>query len=68
MNEFKLPIKKVWQLGSQDAELVKPIVTIGAPTEAPSAVGVIWICTEGPLVYISTGVSTVADWSQITLV
>lgn len=68
MNEYKLPTKKVWQLGSKDVELVRPIVTSGSPTTAPTAIGVLWICTDGPLVYISTGTSTVADWSQITLV
>ena len=67
MNEFKLPIKKVWQLGSQDSELVRPIISVGSPTAAPENIGVIWICTDGPLVYISTGTSSVADWSEITL-
>jgi len=67
MNEFKLPIKKVWQLGSKDSELVRPIVTTGSPTSAPIAAGVIWICTEGPLVYISTGIASVADWKLIVL-
>jgi hypothetical protein len=68
MNEFKLPLKKIWQLGSKNAELVRPVVTTGSPTGAPTAVGITWICTEGPLIYISTGTSSVADWSQITLV
>lgn len=68
MNEYKLPKKKIWQLGSKDVELIRPIITVGAPTSAPTAVGVFWICTDGPLVYVSTGTSSVADWSQITLV
>ena len=65
MNEFKLPIKKIWQLGSKYAELVRPIVTVGAPTSAPTAIGVTWICTEGPLIYISTGTQSVTDWRLI---
>jgi len=65
MNEFKLPIKKIWQLGSKDAELVRPIVTNGSPTTAPTAIGVTWICTEGPIIYISTGTTSVTDWRLI---
>ena len=65
MNEFKLPIKKVWQLGSQDSELVRPIVTSGIPTTAPTAIGVTWICTDAPAIYISTGTESVTDWRLI---
>jgi hypothetical protein len=65
MNEFKLPIRKIWQLGSKDAELVRPIVTNGSPTGAPTAIGVTWICTEGPIIYISTGTTSVTDWRLI---
>jgi hypothetical protein len=65
MNEYKLPIKKIWQLGSKDAELVRPIVTNGSPTTAPTAIGVTWICTEGPIIYISTGTTSVTDWRLI---
>lgn len=68
MNEYKLPTKKVWQLGSKDVELIRPIISNGSPTSAPTAVGVFWICTAGPLLYVSVGTETVADWAQISLV
>lgn len=65
MKEFRTKLSKVWQLGSKNAETVTPIVTTGSPTSAPSAIGVTWICTEGPLIYISTGTESVADWRLI---
>jgi hypothetical protein len=68
MKEFRTKLSKVWQLGSKNAQTVAPIVAVGSPTSAPTEVGVFWICTDGPLVYVSTGTSSVADWSQIQLV
>jgi hypothetical protein len=65
MNEYKLPTKKIWQLGSQDVELIKPIVSVGSPTSAPTVIGAMWICTEGPIIYISTGTQSVTDWRLI---
>lgn len=65
MNEFKLPLKKIWQLGSKSAELVRPIVTSGSPTAPPTAIGVTWICTDGPIIYISTGTTDISDWRLI---
>jgi hypothetical protein len=65
MNEFRTKISKVWQLGSQNANTIAPIISVGAPTEAPPAAGIIYICTDGPLIYISTGISSVTDWKLI---
>jgi len=65
MKEFRTKLSKVWQLGSKNAETVAPIVTTGAPTSAPTAIGVMWICTDGPLIYISTGTQSVTDWRLI---
>ena len=68
MNEYKLPTKKVWQLGSKDVELVKPIVTSSNPTSAPTAAGLTWINTSsagGPAIWMSTGTASVSDWRLI---
>jgi hypothetical protein len=65
MNEYKLPTKKIWQLGSKDVELIKPVVSEATPTSAPTAIGITWISTTGPAIYISTGTASVADWRLI---
>lgn len=65
MNEFKLPIKKAWQTGSQPVEVVAPTVSDVAPTGAPLVVGAIWVNTAGPAIYISSGTESVTDWRLI---
>ena len=67
MNEFKLPIKKAWQTGSQPVETVAPTVSDVNPTGAPLVVGAIWVNTgaAGPAIWMSTGTESVSDWRLI---
>ena len=65
MNEFKTPIKKAWQTASKPVETVAPIVFPAAPTGAPTVIGAIWVDTDTPAIYISTGISAVSDWRLI---
>lgn len=68
MNEFKLPIKKAWQTGSQPVETVAPTVSDVNPTCAPAVAGAIWVNTSlvgGPAIWMSTGTESVSDWRLI---
>jgi hypothetical protein len=74
MNEFKLPIKKMWQQGSQsivDGNAVQLPHETGAVVPipyAPAAVGLLYIAepnTPGASAWISTGTQSVSDWKQI---
>jgi len=66
MNEFKLPIKKAWQTGSQPVEVVAPIIADAAPTTAPIVAGAMWVKVKpGYAVWISVGTESVSDWILI---
>ena len=65
MNEFKLPIKKAWQTGSQPVEVVAPIISDTNPTTAPLVVGATWINTTSIRMYVSFGTESVNDWFLI---
>ena len=65
MNEFKLPIKKAWQVGSQPVEAVTPTISDVNPTCAPAVVGAMWINTASLRLYVSFGTESVNDWALI---
>jgi hypothetical protein len=65
MKEFKLPIKKAWQVSSKPVEVVAPIVSTEAPSTAPTVIGATWIDTKSPAIYMSTGIASVSDWRLI---
>jgi hypothetical protein len=65
MNEFKLPIKKAWQTGSQPVETVAPIISDTNPTGAPAVVGAMWVNTAALRLYVSFGTESVNDWFLI---
>ena len=65
MNEFKLPIKKAWQTGSQPVEVVAPIIADTNPTGAPTVIGAMWINTVDIRIYVSFGSESVNDWFLI---
>lgn len=65
MNEFKLPIKKAWQTGSQPVEVVAPIISDVNPTGAPAVVGAMWVNTAALRLYVSFGTESVNDWFLI---
>jgi hypothetical protein len=65
IKEFKLPIKKAWQVSSKPVETVAPIVTDVSPTSAPQVIGAIWVNTAGPAIWISSGIASVSDWRLI---
>jgi hypothetical protein len=62
MNEFKLPIKKAWQIGSQPVDVIAPIISDINPNCAPSVVGATWINTASVRMYVSFGTESVNDW------
>jgi len=70
MNEYKNPIKKMWQQANQpiqDGNNVQLPHTLGtaAPTTTPAKIGLLFINTAGPEVYISTGTTSDADWTLL---
>jgi len=71
MNEYKNPIKKMWQQANQpivDGNNVQLPHTLGtaAPTTTPAKVGLLFIVTGAtPEIYISTGTTDSGDWTQI---
>ena len=73
MNEYKMPIKKMWQQSNQsivDGRAVQLPHQTGdvTPTETPAAVGLLYIVganTASPSMYISSGTSSPTDWRLI---
>ena len=70
MNEYRNPIKRMWQQANQpiqDGNNVQLAHTLGtaAPTTTPAKVGLLFIDTTTPAVYISTGTASDADWTQL---
>lgn len=70
MNEYKNPIKKMWQQSNQsivDGNNVQLPFTQGtaAPTTTPAKIGLLYIDTAGPAIYMSTGTSDANDWRLI---
>lgn len=63
MQEFKLPKNKVWEKLSEDINKNFPTISAEAPTQAPPAIGLIYINTTTRDVYISVGKSNVSDWA-----
>jgi len=71
MNEYKNPIKKMWQQANQpivDGNNVQLPHTLGtaAPTTTPAKVGLLFIDTTNAAVYISTGTTDSSDWIALT--
>lgn len=73
MNEYKNPIKKMWQLANQSIENgnnVQLAYTSGdvSPITAgivPAKVGLMFIDTVAGKVYVSTGTTAAADWKAL---
>jgi hypothetical protein len=73
MNEFKLPIKKMWQQGSQSivdgyVQLPHELGAVVPIPYAPSAIGLLYIAapnTPGATIWLSTGTESTSDWKQI---
>lgn len=65
MKEFRTKLSKVWQLGSKESYTVAPIISTVNPTTVPPAAGVIWVNTEGPAIFISSGTTSASDWRLI---
>jgi hypothetical protein len=73
MNEYKNPIKKMWQQANQsivDGKNVQLPHETGTATPGytPAAVGLLYIVnpnTAAPAIYISTGTSSPSDWRLI---
>ena len=71
MNEYKNPIKRMWQQANQpiqDGNNVQLAHTLGtaAPTTTPAKVGLLFIDTTNAAVYISTGTTGSGDWTALT--
>ncbi|NBP00080.1 MAG: hypothetical protein EBU90_08105 [Proteobacteria bacterium] len=70
MNEYKNPIKKMWQQANQpiqDGNNVQLPHTLGtaAPTTTPAKVGLLFIDTTSAKVYVSTGITASTDWKAL---
>lgn len=70
MNEYKNPIKKMWQQANQpiqDGNDVQLPHTVGTaiPTTTPAKVGLLFIDTNNAKVYVSTGTTASADWTPL---
>lgn len=73
MNEYKNPIKKMWQQANQsivDGKAVQLPHQTGtaAPAFTPAAVGMLYIVnpnTSSAAIYISTGTTNQNDWRLI---
>jgi hypothetical protein len=70
MNEYKNPIKRMWQQANQpiqDGNNVQLAYTAGtaAPTTTPAKIGLLFIDTTGAKVYVSTGTASSADWKAL---
>jgi hypothetical protein len=70
MNEYKNPIKKMWQQANQsiaDGNNVQLAHTVGTatPTTTPAKVGLLFIDTTNATVYISTGTTDSGDWTPL---
>jgi hypothetical protein len=71
MNEYKNPIKRMWQQANQpiqdgnNVQLAHQLATVaGAPTSIPAKVGLLYIdnISVAPKIYISTGTTATTDW------
>jgi hypothetical protein len=56
---------KVWQNLGENTTKFGPLSGTTAPNFAPAAPGVVYVNTEGLVIYISKGTSSPADWIQI---
>ena len=65
MGIYNKPKKKVWQNLGEDITKFGPLSGTTAPDFAPAAPGVIYVNTEGPAIYISSGTSSALDWRLI---
>lgn len=74
MNEYKNPIKKMWQQANQsiqdgnNVQLAHTLATVaGAPTSIPAKVGLLYIdnISATPKIYISTGTAAAGDWKPL---
>lgn len=70
MNEYKNPIKKMWQQANQPIEggdNVQLAHTVGTvvPNTTPAKVGLMYINTATSKVYVSTGTSLPTDWKLL---
>lgn len=74
MNEYKNPIKKMWQQSNQsiqggsNVQLPYILATVaGAPTIIPSKIGLLYIdnITSPAKIYISTDITATGDWIAI---
>ena len=74
MNEYKMPVKNMWQQANQpiaDGNNVQLAHTVGTASPVtigivPAAVGLMFIDTTTPAVYISTGTASSSDWTIIS--
>jgi hypothetical protein len=65
MQEFKLPREKQWQTQSDPIVKHGPLSGTAAPDFIPAAVGVVYVNTDSPAIYISTGISATTDWKLV---
>jgi hypothetical protein len=74
MNEYKNPIKKMWQQANQsiqggnNVQLAHTLATVaGVPTSIPAKIGLLYIdnISATPKIYISTGTTAAADWKAL---
>ena len=74
MNEYKNPIKKMWQQANQsiqdgnNVQLPYILATVGGtPTIIPSKIGLLYIdnISATPKIYISTDTTGTGDWIAI---
>lgn len=65
MGIYNKPKKKVWQNLGEDITKFGPLSGTTAPDFAPTAPGVVYVNTEVPTIYISSGTSSASDWKPI---
>lgn len=73
MNEYKNPIKNMWQQANQPIEggnnvqlpYQSGVVDPTAAGIVPAKVGLMYIDTAAGKVYVSTGTSVAADWKAL---
>lgn len=74
MNEYKNPIKRMWQQANQpikdgnNVQLPYILATVaGAPTSIPAKIGLLYIdnITSPAKMYISTDITAAGDWIAI---
>jgi len=65
MGIYNKPRKKQWQTLGDDILKHGPLTGKGAPDFTPAAAGVVYVDIDGPVIYISSGISSPSDWRYI---